>query len=214
MTTRRYEQKLRADAAEETRRRILDGVAQRLREAPTEPLSLDQVARIARVARSTIYLVFGSRAGLFDAFVDDLWARTGLPALTLAVSDSDAGTHLRAGIAAASRMYAADRDVYRVLFSMAQLDPRSVGGAVQKMENERAGGMAYLARRLDEDALLRDGLTVDTATDMLWVLLSFDALDLLLTGRGMDVDAAIEVLINMAERMLLPAVVQSNRSRS
>jgi AcrR family transcriptional regulator len=214
VTTRRYEQKLRADTAEETRRRILDGVAQRLREAPTEPLSLDQVARIARVARSTIYLVFGSRAGLFDAFVDDLWARTGLPALTLAVSDSDARIHLRAGIAAASRMYAADRDVYRVLFSMAQLDPRSVGGAVQKMENERAGGMAYLARRLDEDALLRDGLTVDTATDMLWVLLSFDALDLLLTGRGMDVDAAIEVLINMAERMLLPAVVESNRSRS
>lgn len=201
-TTRRYEQKLRADTAEETRRRILDGVAQRLREAPTEPVSLDQVARLARVARSTIYVVFGSRAGLFDAFVDDLWARTGLPALTMAVSDPDARVHLRAGITAASRMYAADRDVYRVLFSMAQLDPRSVGGAVQKMEGERSGGMAYLARRLDEDGLLRDGLTVDAAIDRLWVLLSFDALDLLLTGRGMDVDAAIEVLIDMAEHML------------
>ena len=74
---RKYEQQLRAESAEETRRRILDAVARRLREAPTEPVSLDQVAKLARVARSTIYLIFGSRAGLFDAFTEDLADRTG-----------------------------------------------------------------------------------------------------------------------------------------
>lgn len=202
MATRKYEQRLRADSAEHTRRRILDAVAERLREAPTEPVSLDQVARTARVARSTIYLVFGSRAGLFDAFVDDLWVRTGQPALTAAVASPDALEHLRAGITAAGRMYAADRHTYRVLFSMAHLDPQSVGGALEKMESERAGGMAHLAHRLDEAGLLRDGLGIETATDLLWVFCSFDALDLLMTYRGLDVDAATGLLVTAAQRAL------------
>src|SRR3954452_23953805 len=103
MTVRRYEQRLRAENAEETRRRILDAFAEQLGRAPTEPVSLDQVARRARVARSTIYTAFGSRAGLFDAFVDDLWSRTGLASLTAAVDTPDAHAHLRGGIAAAAR---------------------------------------------------------------------------------------------------------------
>jgi AcrR family transcriptional regulator len=202
---RRYEQQIRAETAEETRRRILDAVAQRLREAPTEPLSLDQVARLARVARSTIYLVFGSRAGLFDAFADDLWARTGLPDLTRAVEHPDARQHLRGAIAAASRMYAADRDIYRVLYSMGRLDPASVGGAVEKMKKERAGGMAYVARRLAEDSVLRDDVSVEQATDMLWVLGSFDTFDALCSDRGKSTDEAIGQIVWMAENALCRA---------
>ncbi|HWM23145.1 MAG TPA: TetR/AcrR family transcriptional regulator [Ilumatobacteraceae bacterium] len=203
MAGRRYEQRLRAENAEHTRRRILDAVAQRLREAPTEPVSLDQVARLARVVRSTIYLVFGSRAGLFDAFTDDLWARTGLPALTEAVAHPDAREHLRGGIAAGTRMYAADRDIYRVLHSMAQLDPDSVGGAVDKMNKERSGGMAHLARRLAEDGVLRSDVTVEEAANVLWVLCSFESFDLLYTARGMSVDDTIQTIISTAERALL-----------
>jgi AcrR family transcriptional regulator len=199
VTTRKYEKRLRAENAEQTRRRILDAVANSLRTAPTEPVSLDAVADRARVARSTIYSIFGSRAGLFDAFVEDLWARTGLPTLTEAVANPDAREHLRAGITAASRMYAADRDIYRALFSMAQLDPESVGGGVQKMENERAGGMAHVANRLAEDGVLRDGLGVDRATDVLWMICSFDAFDQLFTGRRLSAEDTIEILIATAE---------------
>jgi AcrR family transcriptional regulator len=205
--TRKYEQQIRAEAAEETRRRILDAVAQRLREAPTEPLSLDRVARLARVARSTIYLVFGSRAGLFDAFADDLWARTGFAELTKAVAHPDARQHLRGGITAAWRMYAADREIYRVLTSMGRLDPDSVGGAVGKMERERAGGMAHLARRLEEDSVLRADLTVERATDLLWVLGSFDAFDALCSDRGMSTDEAIELMVRVTEEALCRAPV-------
>ena len=73
MATGRYEQRLRAEAAEETRRRILDAVYERLREAPSEPVSVDAgrpdgAASPARPSTS----IFGSRAGLFDALADDL----------------------------------------------------------------------------------------------------------------------------------------------
>jgi AcrR family transcriptional regulator len=199
---RKYQQHLRAETAEETRRHILDAVAQRLRDAPTETVSLDQVASLARVARSTIYLIFGSRAGLFDAFTDDLADRTGLASLTEAVANPDVRRHLREGIAAAYRMYAEDVVVYRVLFSMNHLDPASLGGAVERMEKRRAGGMAYLAGRLAEDSVLRDDVTVEQAGDVLWVLCSFETFDALYTSRGKSLDEAIEVTAWTAERAL------------
>lgn len=199
---RKYEQQLRAETAEETRRRILDAVARRLRDAPTEPLSLDQVAKLARVARSTIYLIFGSRAGLFDAFTDDLADRTGLAGLTEAVANPDARRHLREGIAAGLRMFAEDLVVYRVLFSMNHLDPASVGGAVERMEKRRAGGMKYLARRLAEDSVLRDDVTLEQAADVLWVLCSFETFDALYTDRDKSLDETIQLIAWTAEQSL------------
>jgi AcrR family transcriptional regulator len=199
---RKYDQQLRAETAEETRRRILDAVAQRLRDAPTEPVSLDQVAKLARVARSTIYLIFGSRAGLFDAFTEDLADRTGLARLTEAVANPDTRQHLREGIAAGCRMFAQDLVVYRVLFSMSHIDPASLGGAVERMEQRRAGGMAYLAQRLAEDSVLRDDITVKRAEDLLWVLCSFETFDGLYTARGRSLDETIEVIIWTAEHAL------------
>src|SRR5919107_547294 len=107
MTTRRYEQRLRAEAAEETRRRILDAVYDRLRAAPTQPVGVDQVARAAGVARSTVYLIFGSRAGLFDAAAGDLLRRGGFERVTAAVAHPDAREHLRGSIRAGMEVYAA-----------------------------------------------------------------------------------------------------------
>src|SRR5919205_466520 len=109
MATRKYEQRLRAETAEETRRRILDALYERLRAAPSQPVSIDQVARTAKVARSTVYLIFGLRGGI------------------------------RGGV----QVFAAHRDAIRVLHSMAALDAEAVGGAIRRIEDNRAGGMAY-----------------------------------------------------------------------
>ena len=83
--------------AEETRERILDGLHDLLRERPDGSISVEQVAKRARVARSTVYLAFGSRRGLFDALTAaaDL-AVTGYGRRYLAaVRDPDARVSLR-----------------------------------------------------------------------------------------------------------------------
>jgi AcrR family transcriptional regulator len=201
--TRQYVQQLRAETAQETRRRILDAVATRLRESPTEPISLDQVASLARVARSTIYLVFGSRAGLFEAFAEDLGERTGLAALRAANEAPDPADKLRGAIAAANRMYAADRHLFRVLFSMRQLDPASIGGRAQLNEASRSEAMVWLTGLLHDAGYLRPDVTVQDAAHMLFVLTSFEAFDALYTDRALSVEQATALTVAMAERAVL-----------
>jgi AcrR family transcriptional regulator len=206
VATRRYEQRRRAQTAEETRRRVLDAMYEQLRETPAQPVSVDRIARTAGVARSTVYVIFGSRAGLFDAFAADLLERGGFRRVLDAIADPDPRVHLREGITGAVHTFAAHRDVTRALVSMAALDADAVGGAMQRSEQRRAKGMMRLARRLARHGLLREGLTAKAAADRLWVLTSFDAFDLLYSGRGLSADEVARVLVETAERGLLAGV--------
>jgi AcrR family transcriptional regulator len=203
MATRRYEQRLRAQAAEETRRRVLDAVYDELRSAPARPVSVDRVARGAGVARSTVYVIFGSRAGLFDALGEDLLERGGFQGVLDAIADPDPRVTVRGGIAAGVHTFAAHRDVFRALVSMTALDPDAVGGAMQRSEQRRARGMLWLARRLSRHGLLREGLGVKRAADQLWILTSFDAFDLLYSGRGLSAKEVARALVDVAERTVL-----------
>ena len=203
MATRRYEQRLRAQSAEETRRRVLDAVYDELREAPAQPVSVERIARTAGVARSTVYASFGSRAGLFDAFAADLLERGGFRRVLDAVADPDPRVTVRAGITGGVHTFAAHRDVFRALISMAELDPDAVGGAMQRSEERRAKGTLWLARRLARDGALREGLTATQAADRLWILTSFDAFDLLYNGRGRSARAVAGVLVDMARHSVL-----------
>ena len=203
MATRRYKQRARAESADRTRRRILDAVLERLRSAPAEPVSIERIAGMAGVARSTVYAIFGSRAGLFDAVGEDVFGRAGYALVVDAARHPDAREHLRGGLRAASDMFAADRDVVRALYSMAQLDEQAVGGATARWEAERAAGMKRLAPRLGEEGELRPEVSLEDAEHVLWVLTSFESFDLLYTGRGLSTEEAADLLFATAERALL-----------
>jgi AcrR family transcriptional regulator len=200
--TRTYEQRARAEEAERTRARIIEAVFERLREAPAERVSIDRIARMAGVARSTVYAIFGSRSGLFDAVARELANRSGYARLVDAKHQPDARDHLRAGMRAATEMFAANRDTYRALRSMAQLDEEAVGGAVRMMDAERAAGMTRLAKRLDEQGVLRKGVSAADAEHILWMLSSFESFDELYTNRGLSARRTIEILTEIAERTL------------
>ena len=203
MTTRRYEQKARAAAADETRRRILDAVRDKLREAPSEPVSIEKVAQEAGVARSTVYLVFGSRAGVFEALGRDLLDRAGFVRIVEAVALPDAREALRASFRASAEVYAAERDVGRALSSMTRLNPEAVGGAFDVVDHGRIEGLRHLATRLKQQGYLRPDVSVAEATDILWLITGFDAFDELHTTRGLTPAQVAKRLTAIAERTLL-----------
>ena len=99
-------------------------------------------------------------------------------------------------------MFAAHRDVFRVLYSMAQLDANAVGGAVQRLESGRAEGHDPARREIAAQDLLRADVTPEDAGHVLWLLTSFDALDVLATGRGLSLDEVAGILTALAERSL------------
>lgn len=199
---RAYELKARAESAAETRRRIIDAVIDRLRKAPAERISVDAVARKAGVARSTVYLIFGSRAGLFDAVALEVYDRAGYPRLLEAVRVPDPRDTLRGGITEGVHIFAAYRDVFRALYSMEELETEATGGAISRVEENRAEGMTWLARRLSRHKQLRPGVKIAEAAHVLWIAASFEAFDLLYTGRGLSADETARILVENTERAI------------
>ena len=92
-TKRSYTMGARAQAVEQTRRRILDALFDLAGERTFPDISLDDVAREAGVSVQTVLRQFGSRAGLFEANIEDAMNRVTEERAT-PVGDIDAALHV------------------------------------------------------------------------------------------------------------------------
>ena len=202
MSKRPYRQELRAEAAKETRERILDALDALLRDQPAKPVSVEEIADRARVSRSTVYLAFGSRSGLFDALTERLLLGPGNERIEEAVRHPDPRETLRGGLEGGVRMYAAHHDVLRVLYAAGKLDPEGAGRAIARSERRRYESMGWVADRLHEEDRLRADVLPERAAHVIWLLASFDAFDLL-AARGLEPDEVTRVLTETAEAALL-----------
>jgi len=201
MDKRQYVQRVRAEAADATRRRILDGARATLERGPSGALRVEEVARTAGVSRSTVYLLYGSRAGLFDALARHLRLEAGFDELIREFRRPDALEAMRGSQRAAVRMYAKMPELARAMFTMAAVDPDAVA-AIRAIEDGRRPGQAEIARRLAEQGYLRDGVDIDEATDILTVITSFQAFDELFSGSGLPAEVVADRLVAMTERSI------------
>jgi AcrR family transcriptional regulator len=184
---RTYTQDARADAAAAKRLQVLDTAIDMLASEPLPRVTLEAVARRAGAARSTVYVMFGSRAGLFDAVARRLLERIGFDRLVAAVAAPDPLEALRQAMHESVRLYAEQRDAARALWSWADLDT-DAAGAFAVLDGGRASGTAHLVGRLAAAGRLRPGVGPDEAADVLYVLTSFDTFDQLFTERQLTPD--------------------------
>ncbi|WP_433254993.1 hypothetical protein ACQPYK_13850 [Streptosporangium sp. CA-135522] len=70
------------------------------------------------------------------------------------------------------------------------------------LQDGHTQGMNDLAQRLHDQGALRDEVTVDQAGHLLWLHTSFDAFDLLFTGRSLSTDTVATLLADAAEHAL------------
>jgi AcrR family transcriptional regulator len=198
---RPYRQRLRAESSAMTRQRIIDAARQVLVSQPPRSFNLSEVAELARVVRSTIYTVFGSREGLLRAVAQDMAERGGWDRMREAFRHPDAWTAVRRNLEEGTRMVASEHPVALAISVLATVDPDAAVVAAE-MDQLRLQGLHSLARRLGEQGYLRPELDHEQAVDILWVLSSFQTYDQLARGRRLDQAAAAERLVTLARLTL------------
>lgn len=201
MDKRRYVQRARAHSADATRQRILEAARSSLERGALGALRVEEVAREAGVARSTVYLLYGSRAGLFAALARYLRDEAGFDALASAARLPDALESLRRSQRVAVAMYARFPALARAMFTLAAIDPDGAA-ALRAIEDGRRPGMVRLVRALARQGYLRGDVGEGEAADILSVITSFAAFDELYSGSGLAPDLVAARLISMAERAL------------
>jgi len=191
---RGYDSPRRREQAAETRRKIL-GAAERLFcEHGYAATSMPAIAAQAGVALKTVYLAFGTKAGVLHALWD---VRLGGDDQPIPVADRPWYRHLLAAedphllVRAAARQsrVVKDRagDVLRILRQAAVTEP-ALAELWDRIETEFRVVLAGIADRLDALGSLAPGVDVTTATDLLWTLNHPDTWQLLVQGCGWSPD--------------------------
>lgn len=198
--TRAYHQQRRAEGAADTRRRLLDAARAEMTRRPMRRMSIDAVAARACVARSTVYGVFGSRSGLFDAVTEDILEEGGMGEIGKAFEKPNPIDAMEAAFPAGSRMYAHGQAVFRALDAMAAID-RSASTMFLRSEERRAVGMRDLAERLTAGGFLGSGVDHAMAEAHLWVVTSFRTFDLL-SASGLTPDQITDWMFATTRRTL------------
>jgi AcrR family transcriptional regulator len=191
----------RAEAADVTRARVIEAARAAILDGPAPAVSMGDVARRARVARSTLYATYGSHAGLIGAVVADAGLRSGFERMLELINLPDAVDGITRFLPEAARMFGADYELTRRIQLLAQLDPE-VMAALAVAARAKADGMIYQAGRLAEQGRLRPGVTIEEAARLLYLLTDFGTYDALRTAWALDSDEIGHLTVAVASRHL------------
>ena len=205
---RSYNQKARAESAADTRRRIIEVTRDLLARAPLQSVSLPEIAAAAEVARSTVYTIFGSREGLMVAVAEDLLERGGFARIGQALRGPDVVRAFEISIDVAMELYAQEDAVGQALLSLAAVD-RDASSAAARLNFGRREGMKKLAERMSAQGVLRDDVTVEEASDILWIVTSFETFAQLYRGRSLTPQQIGARLMSIVRRTLLRETAQA-----
>ena len=198
---RSYQQTARAESALETRRRIIEVTRELLARAPLENVSLPEIASRAEVARSTVYTIFGSREGLMIAVAEDLLDRGGFARIGQALRGPDVVQAFETSMDVAMELYSQEDAVGQALLSLAAVD-RDASSAAARLNFGRRDGMRKIAERMHAQGVLRDDVTVEEASDILWVVTSFETFAQLYRNRNLTPKQVGDRLMTTVRRTL------------
>lgn len=201
MSPRAYTLGARAAAVAETRQRVIAAAQALCIEGDFYRSSMEELARRADVARATIYHQFGSKLGVLEAVITDFEERAGLDALASVVDRAPPQGLIRAAISSGCDYWATDPDLARKIVGLGSIQPE-VADVLDRHDEGRLRLLNRLVDRLLAGGVLRDDCSPEHALDVLWLVTSFDAYDLLTRGRRLSHARATNALVRLAEDQL------------
>jgi AcrR family transcriptional regulator len=166
-----------------TRAALLAAARAILEEDGFDALTMTAVAECAGVTRRAVYMHFPSRAELVSGLFDHVARVEGLAdSLREVWAAPDAIAALDAWAAHLARYHPRVLAVDRAVQRMWRLDPDAAAHR-KRVVAEKLSNCRRLARRLDDEGRLAGGWTPESAADMLFALISSDAIEALIVDR-------------------------------
>jgi len=206
---RTYRSPARAESARQTRRRIVDAARALFETRGYAGTTIDAVAEAAGVSRRTVFLSVGSKAELLKTAWD--WGVVGddepVPMAerphVLAMQEVT-DPHLLVRLWVEQVLGVADRLAPLEVVLNRAVDADAEAAALRaRIDAERRGGALMFVTHLAATGGLRDGLAVDEAADMCWILMNPLLQARLRTDRGWTREAVTGWLVRMASASLL-----------
>lgn len=176
---RGYNSPARAARAAATRRRILDSAARRFVESGYRATTVEMIAADAAVSGKTVYHLFGSKVGLLKQVMDVAFVGDDEPIPVLeragpqqVKAEPDQRRQIVLTARGTAELLERIRQVDDVLIDAAAVDADAASLREDIELRQRREAMRVLAGWLVQTGPLRDGMAVDRAADILWVLTS------------------------------------------
>jgi AcrR family transcriptional regulator len=201
MGARAYRMGKREITVEETRDKIIRAARDLFSQSGFHGVTLDDVAKQAGVARATVYYQFESKYGLLDCVVTDALQAKKAEGLRLAREHEDALAGMHLYFEEVCKFWSGDHILFRNAYGLAAIDA-DAATLFDSYDDRRRELLMWLAKRLDDQGHLRDGLTQRHATDVLWLLSSFRSFDQLHDRAQLSVDEAASLLNDLAASIL------------
>jgi AcrR family transcriptional regulator len=189
MASRPYRSRARAEATEETHRRIAAAAASVLRAKGAGGFSMESVAREAGLTRLTVYNQFGSRRALLEAVFDDLAASGGLHRLREAMAETDPLVALRRLVEIFCGFWGSDQEALASLHAATSGDAEFKTSLRGRNERRRKAISVLVGRLVPRGDI--EPPAAKELTDLLFVMTSFQTYAELATGRAPDAACAL-----------------------
>jgi AcrR family transcriptional regulator len=187
-TKRRYDASRRRAQAAETRSAVLDVARRQVLEQGYASTTMAAIADEAGTSVETVYKAFGSKSGLVRALWErGLTGRDAVPAPQrsdlLSSTETDPERVLRGWGAFTTELAPEGAPIMLLVRGAAATDP-DMAALLTEVEDQRRTRMRHNARRLQKRGWLRPGVSLTTATDVLWTYSSAELYDLLVVRSG------------------------------
>jgi AcrR family transcriptional regulator len=171
-----------------TRARLLAAARALLEQRGFEALTMATVAERAGVSRAAVYLHFASRGELIGAVFESVAEAEGLQAsVQLIHTAPDAIAALDAWARLEASYHVRILGVARAIEHVGRDDPDAAVWR-QRIKVYQIGLCGRLAQQLENEHCLAPGWTTETATQMLWALMSTEPLERLVHDSGWSPD--------------------------
>lgn len=168
MPTRKYDAPRRRTKAEANRRSVLEAARGLFVTSGFSQTTIDAIASEAGVSPQTVYGVFGSKASLLLALLDDLERSVDAGGYADSIDvAADAGEQLRLIVRFHCELF--DRGLDLIELARRSSADASVGQFVDEGHRRRRAACERWVARWQAQRVLRPDLDARTAADLLWV---------------------------------------------